>query len=210
MKQTRTFVALSLDSESARTVGSLIDGFRSRFDRVRWATVDSLHLTLAFLGDVDDVKLADVCHAIQGAAAQHDAFSLSLHGLGTFPDAGNPRVFWVGIRDGRAESIALADDLWTGFEEIGFVRESRPFTPHLTIGLRRDSRRGGGGRAHRPDEAWVEELAEEFARRADWEACVMRVDQVVAYASESSPAGPQYSVIARAPLRIECAPSGST
>ncbi len=103
---------------------------------------ENVHLTLKFLGDVDEALLADLKAALAAAAAAAAPFPLSLKGGGCFPNARAPRVIWIGLAEGAKEASALAGAVERALEPLGFAREKRPFRPHLTIGRVKDVRAG--------------------------------------------------------------------
>jgi 2'-5' RNA ligase len=105
---------------------------------VRWVGAENVHLTLKFLGDVDEALLADLKAALAAVAASAGPFALSLKGGGCFPNARAPRVIWIGLAEGAEEASALAAAVERALEPLGFVREKRPFRPHLTIGRVKD------------------------------------------------------------------------
>lgn len=130
---TRTFLALELPEVVKRALRRKIDHLGRVMPGVRWADPDGLHLTLAFLGELDDERLAAATQSASEVAAAHAPFTLRLAGLGTFGSARSPRVIWVGVEGEKASLLkvqsALADDL----EARGFPREERAFSPHLTL-----------------------------------------------------------------------------
>jgi 2'-5' RNA ligase len=141
------FVAIALDDR----IKDALAGVRAslaRHDRtVRWVTRDQMHLTLVFLGEVSDGRVAPVCEAVGRAAARSEPFEMTVGGGGCFPPGGGVRVVWVGVDEpsGRLSLLqgAVADELAAD----GFPKESRPFSPHLTLGRVRDDRTRGGLRA---------------------------------------------------------------
>ena len=103
-------------------------------DRVRWASPENVHLTLTFLGDVREEVLGDLHAALEEVCAGHAPFDVELAGLGAFPSAQRARVLWTGVGAGFEELRSLAADLDDAFAHLGFGREERPYTPHLTLG----------------------------------------------------------------------------
>jgi 2'-5' RNA ligase len=175
----RCFVAIELD-QALR--GPLVRMLREKLPRtrdVRWCTEDQLHLTLKFLGDVRDEQIPAVCESIAAAAGEIEPFALCLAGLGCFPSARNPRVFWCGVEDaarGCARWLTVADAL---FEDLGFPPEQREFHPHVTLG--RGKTAAGAGVIRRV----LEEVAAPPARE-------MKVNEVVLFESRLSPQGARY------------------
>jgi len=175
----RCFVAVELDPELRRPLVRLLREQLPRTREVRWCSEQQLHVTLRFLGDVQDDQVPAVREAMTAAAELVEPFTLSLGGLGCFPSARNPRVLWYGVEDaarGCSRWLELADPL---FEELGFPREARAFHPHVTLG--RGKSPAGGDVMRR--------VLEKVAAPTTGE---MTVRQVVLFESRLLPSGAQY------------------
>ncbi|HEX5135854.1 MAG TPA: RNA 2',3'-cyclic phosphodiesterase [Planctomycetota bacterium] len=128
----RAFLAIPLPpslSDELAGVGRSIAGLRAQ-------KAGTIHLTLRFLGDVEDPE--PVAAAATQVAARHAAFDVSLAGLGAFPDTKRPRVVWVGLGEGEGAATALARDMEDAVAGLGYPREDRPWTAHITLGRFRD------------------------------------------------------------------------
>ena len=111
---------------------------RARGLPVKWVRPEALHLTLKFLGDVDDAREAD----LRAALGQVGGGPVTLHieGFGVFPDFRRPRIVWAGIAPEPALEL-LQHRVEQVFAPLGFPTEARPFRPHLTLGrAARDAR----------------------------------------------------------------------
>jgi len=100
---------------------------------LRWVDPAGIHLTLAFLGELDDDQLAQAMLATRTAAALCAPLSYRLSALGTFGPARQPRVLWVGVSEPTGALHRLYQSLARALEQQGFPREQRPFSPHLTL-----------------------------------------------------------------------------
>ncbi len=100
---------------------------------VRWTDPRQLHLTLRFLGDVDEGTLPDLAGSLKSACAGTTAFQLGLKGIGCFPDAGNPRVIWVGVNGELEKLRRLQERIEEAAQCFGNHLENRSFQAHLTI-----------------------------------------------------------------------------
>jgi len=133
----RSFIAIELSDEARAKITELQSRLKgvSPPNTVRWTVPQNIHLTLHFLGDVPVDDLQDTARAVGAAAACCPTFSLNLSSVGCFPNIRRPRIVWVGI---SGETDALAKLHQTMGEQlhqrIGFQSESRPYSPHLTIG----------------------------------------------------------------------------
>lgn len=135
----RTFVAIELSDEIKGVLSELMDTLRSEDIRgLRLVRPEGVHLTLKFLGDIPIGKADAVADALSCVKA-HSPFELEIDGTGVFPNQRRPRVLWVGVKGDMAPLNALQEDVEDALESIGFRRESRGFSPHLTIGRIRDS-----------------------------------------------------------------------
>jgi 2'-5' RNA ligase len=108
--------------------------------RVGWAQPAKMHLTLRFLGEIDDALIAKVNESVITAANAHSSFRLTLAGTGVFPNKNRPKVLWLGINDRTNDLLRLRNDLDESLERIGFEREKRGFRPHLTIARLRETK----------------------------------------------------------------------
>jgi 2'-5' RNA ligase len=102
---------------------------------------DNFHITLKFLGGVDEGRIPDVIEALRGAAREHAPLDMDVAGLGAFPSAVRPRVLWAGVTAGQAPLGALAASVDAALAALGFPREDRAFSPHVTLGRVRQPRR---------------------------------------------------------------------
>ena len=129
----RLFVAvfppLKIREETLRTARSLLPG-----DRIRWSRPENVHLTLKFLGDVDEEKLDEVHTTLESLCADHTPFDTRTAGLGAFPSARRARILWAGVGEGSERLRSLAAHLDAALSRSGFERETRFYEPHLTLG----------------------------------------------------------------------------
>ena len=104
---------------------------------VRWIRPENVHLTLKFLGDVPEDDLDRIAKALDSLSPRHGPFEARLSGFGGFPSARRARILWAGIGEGSEPLRALARDVETSLEPLGFEREDRAYVPHLTLGRAR-------------------------------------------------------------------------
>ena len=140
MQRIRSFVAIVLPVE----VKAALDGYTQTLRGavpagvVRWVPAANIHLTLSFLGEVDEAALPAVKAALRRVAAAHPPHTLRVGGVGCFPGAAAaaaaPRVVWAGVEEGSGALAALQTDVAACLVPLGFPKERRPFSPHLTLG----------------------------------------------------------------------------
>lgn len=103
---------------------------------LKWVRPENIHLSLKFLGEVDDARAPTLVAALKQAAGGRDAprpLTLQITGFGVFPDYHRPQVLWAGVaRDPGIE--LLQHDVEQAFAPLGFPTEARPFRPHVTLG----------------------------------------------------------------------------
>ena len=131
----RVFIAIELPSVVRKSLSDHIHGLRKALPDVHasWSREESLHLTLKFLGDTPVAKIEALSQAAQRAAGTFPPFDLIIGRCGAFPSRGQPRVLWIGIDDPTGHLAGLHRTLEDECAKAGFVREERPFHPHLTI-----------------------------------------------------------------------------
>jgi 2'-5' RNA ligase len=186
----RLFLALEPSEPVRRRVAALQAELRraDARDAVRWVAGENVHLTLQFLGAVPEERVAALEAAARAAAAGAAPLALEVAGAGAFPNGRRARVVWAGVR-GEVPALArLVAALGERLAPLGHPAETRPFSPHLTLGRSRDPR-GAAGLAAALGHAG------EGAPPATW-----RVAEVVLFRSHLSARGPRYEALARLPL----------
>ena len=116
---------------------ALVGLLRDRGVRASWARPETTHLTLKFLGDVEETSLQSVIEAVGVAAACVRGFTMTPCSLGAFPSPRKPRVLWLGVEP-VDELYELQEAIESELAHLGFERERRRFHPHITLGRIRD------------------------------------------------------------------------
>jgi len=132
----RLFVAVPVPAETREACHALIEPVRTLpFGRyARWVHLDTLHVTLRFLGDTAPDRVPAVVDAVREGVGPRPAFDVRLGGAGSFPLEGRKiRALWLGIVDGATQLGSIVDDLAPPLERLGWPAEARPFRPHLTV-----------------------------------------------------------------------------
>lgn len=142
MQSLRVFCAIDLPDNVRAPAAARIGRLRAAFPHVRasWERPEKLHITLKFIGEVEPPRVNDLSQAAGRAASQVGRFELSIAGAGAFPPRGAARVLWLGVGDMSGGLKRLAAMLEDECATMGFARERRPFSPHLTIARLRDPR----------------------------------------------------------------------
>jgi RNA 2',3'-cyclic 3'-phosphodiesterase len=179
----RTFIALELPQEIKAYLGEIISGLRQKNKSVKWVQDEGLHITLKFLGSIDEGLVPSLSRELDAIAASFPAAHVSLSRLGAFPDTRRPRVVWAGLSGDTAilaDIAAIVDKMCTSF---GMEPEKRPFRAHITI-----------GRLKIPT---VVDLAQEIREKG------FTIKNLMLYKSELTPSGARYSVLHRSVLGQE-------
>src|SRR5437764_13550010 len=143
MKRLRTFIGIDLGKTVRDKAVALQDSLARAGSDVKWVEPENLHVTLLFLGEVDDRDVPAVCRAVADCCHQHDPFTMSVETVGCFGNPRRPRTVWIGVGEGTQKVVALHDALEETLLELGcYRREDRQFTPHIPLG--RVQRADGG------------------------------------------------------------------
>jgi 2'-5' RNA ligase len=130
----RMFAAVEVPEEIQQKVHAYAHELEGLFEGVKWVSPENLHLTLKFLGDVEPGQVDEIKDALDDAMSKYGPFELGFADTGFFPSEKRPRVIWVGA-DGEIEQLVdMFQTLEGNLEPLGFDREARTFSPHLTIG----------------------------------------------------------------------------
>jgi 2'-5' RNA ligase len=128
----RLFFAIELSNAVRVALDHAVAPLRAAEPELAWVRAGKLHLTMKFLGDVDDPGAERLAAAADAVAARHRPFEMTLGGVGAFPNFRRARVVWMGVEhDPRLE--LLHHDLELACGEAGFEVEGRPFRPHITL-----------------------------------------------------------------------------
>ncbi len=184
----RAFIAIDLDPFLKNNLAAFIEELRPFGGEVRWVRLPAMHLTLKFLGEINEQDVGKVADLLEKTSGNQPGFGLSLVGTGIFPPGKRaPRVLWVGIAD-NPQLARLQSDLESGLASLGFEREKREFHPHLTIGRVKNPFR-------------LENLLAEFSKSRDRSFGEMSVQKVTLFQSLLKPSGADYHVVAESKLR---------
>jgi len=181
----RLFTAIDLPPEILGRVAELITQLRPSA-RIRWSPVENLHITTKFIGHLPDERLAEVNSAL-ASLSPRQPIEIRIAGLGFFPNAKSPRVFWAGVQGGPALA-ALAqgtDRALTRFVEP----EARAYSPHLT--LARIKEPGPLAALHKKIQALAEPEFGSFV-----------ADRFYLYLSKPGPGGSVYTKLSEFPITI--------
>ena len=182
----RSFIAIEL----SETLKNELTGLQLKLKKcgadVRWIKPENIHLTLKFLGDIEEQIVENIVKTIKGTCKEFKPFSIDIKGTGLFPNPRSPRVLWVGV-NGSEDVIRFQGEIKDRMSALGFKREKRRFIPHLTLG-RFKSPQGKGP------------LLEKIELLKSSSFGIINVLTISLMQSELSPAGAQYRRLANIPL----------
>ncbi|MEJ2744276.1 MAG: RNA 2',3'-cyclic phosphodiesterase [bacterium] len=176
----RTFIAIELGDKEKKCLGLIQNKLKRELPPVRWVKPATLHLTLKFLGYVEEDRIPKIVECMNSASRGCNPFRMRLSSIGAFPNTRNPRTIWMGIREESGALKKIAAELERLLSQIGIEPEERPFSPHLTLG--RVKERGDGN--------VFDGVLSVFK---DQEAGEVRVDRISLMRSDLTPQGPIYS-----------------
>lgn len=182
----RTFIAIELPERIKKKIEQLQTPLKKTNAFVSWVKPENIHITLKFLGEVPEEKINEVSSSSGKALEGAKKFTMSLKGMGAFPDSRRPRVIWIGAGSGEKELSSMASKIEEEMEKIGFPKEDRKFSAHFTI-----------GRVKSPKN--IEKLME-LVKSSDFSTEDIEVNEVVVMRSQLHPAGAIYTPLRKIPL----------
>jgi 2'-5' RNA ligase len=188
MSRIRTFIGVDVGKPIRDRLVALQEALARAGTEVKWVEAENLHVTLLFLGEVDDRDVVDVCRVVADCTQKYAPFPMSVETVGCFPTPRRPRILWAGIGEGTQPLCALHDALERPLMDLGcYRREERKYTPHITLGRVKSERS-------------TEKLAAALAKQAGWKGGEINVRELLVMGSELTPKGPVYTVLSRAKL----------
>lgn len=188
----RTFIAIELPQKIINSLAAIQNRLKNTQGDVKWVSPENIHLTLKFLGEVDDKKIEKIIQVLEDTAKDNNSFFIRLSDLGAFPKINFPRVIWVGIDRGDNETKGIVISLEEKLQKLGIPKEKRPFSSHITIGRVRS----GLNR-----EKLVKELNILQEKNLLQENLEFLTAKVTLFKSTLTPKGPIYEILKEASLK---------
>lgn len=178
----RCFIGIPLSEEYQQALGQISETWRNHFNsKMTWTKKGNWHITLYFLGDVQEDLLLKIQHNL--ANISMTSFGLQAGGAGFFPSEKRPRVVWTGLQKGQKECSLLADKVNNALQPLGFAEQEKEFRPHLTLARIKQLRKDN----------WSEFL--HYLNSFSWPE--IEINSFVLWQSILKPQGPIYKVIDR-------------
>jgi len=187
----RTFLAIDITPEIRERLSAFMERSRASLAGARWVRPEGMHITLKFLGEIQTDQKEQIERALPGVKSQ--PFQIAIRGLGFFPNARSPRVFWAGIEAGDALS-RLADAIDETLAPLGFEKEKQAYKPHLTLARFNPDTKSSSLAASAKSQ--LGGTPPEFG--------TMTANELFLYQSKLSPLGPTYTKLTR--FALEGAP----
>lgn len=127
----RLFVAIGLSPDFLRKLDELQSQFKPFAREAKWVKPQGIHLTLKFLGYVDQSQIPEIIDQLSKVSEGATALNLTASGCGFFPNPRRPSVLWVGVQSPGL--MELQQGVEEAMNRLGFEKESRAFSPHLTL-----------------------------------------------------------------------------
>lgn len=184
----RTFIAIEIPDEIKREMAKPQEQLKRSGVEAGWTRPEGIHLTLKFLGEVEESRIPEIMAALTNAARNTGGFRIEIAGAGAFPNPKNARVAWLGITGDGDKLAALQAAVEGAMTGLGMERDDRHFTPHLTLGRIKYIR---------SRDAWLAALNE----IKDIRLTGFEVDHISLMKSELKPSGAVYTEIGRVELK---------
>lgn len=184
----RCFLAIALSSEVKERIRLYLNQLDNVTEKIRWVRPANLHLTLKFLGEVPAQKVDQIIIRLIDHPPQVSPFRINITGFGAFPNRRKPRVLWLGIESIPHEPLyKLQKHIENELEPIGFKKEKRRFSPHLTLARIKYEQNF--------DALWA------FVDEQAFSQITFDVEEYLLIRSLLTPDGAQYRTIQKYPLR---------
>ncbi len=185
--EVRSFVSIDLDSPQILSqVEAVTSSLLNIGGDLKPVERENIHVTLKFLGSVNSDKLEQVKTAL--GQVQFKPFSLEVKGAGAFPSTNRINVIWIGLGEGWTHVEHIYEQSEKLLSDIGFPKESREFSPHVTIARVKSARRR-------------DEIAKFLRELTEKSFGAFNVETVRLKESVLFPAGPKYSTLYEVPAQ---------
>jgi len=183
----RAFIAIEVPKDVKENIGGIIEKMKKFDAKVKWVKPENLHVTLKFLGEVQERYIGNLASLTEDALKGKSSFEVHFGGTGSFPGGKNPRVIWIGTSKGWEREKELAESIDEKLSKAGYEKEEREFSSHMTIGRVKERRN-------------IEALLKALDEEKDKEFGSTIVDHVNIMKSTLTTKGPIYEVIKKIDL----------
>jgi len=186
MASVRTFIAFDTPLSLKEEIGKIQSILKETRADVRWETDNKFHVTIKFLGDVDENILPTILTTVKNVTERYHPFSIIYQTVGAFPNKNRPRVLWVGCTNTDRQLLDMKNELDEALKPYGFEIEERQFHPHVTL-----------GRVKSP--SGIKNLIQTL-ENVTFEPRQVSISNILVVKSILKPSGSEYSTLASIPL----------
>ena len=184
----RIFIAIPLPDNIQKQVSFLQDRLRKSKADIKWVNPDNIHITLKFLGDIDNKIIEIMTQNLRKKIKSYFSFDVFISNMGAFPSPLCPQIIWAGIHEARCACVLLQKEVELCAEKSGIKKEIRAFFPHLTLGRVRSQKN-------------KQELIRILEEEKDFSITTkIPVKKIVLFSSLLTRQGPIYSSLEEFPL----------
>ncbi len=180
----RAFLAIEIPGEVISFLSDLTTALKATRAHVRWVRPEGIHLTLKFLGAIQTDLIPTLDRRLGPVFSESAPTRLEVRGLGCFPHLRRPRIIWAGLEDRAGLLVPLVGLLEDHLADLGFKKERRPFSPHLTLGRVKPGKN-------------ISDLVEEVRNRMDVVGPSFTADRAILFRSILKPSGAEYVQLRR-------------
>jgi len=184
----RCFIAIDIDEKTKTALRNVQCQLKDKAQAqgikkndIKWVKPENIHLTLKFLGDVPAEKTVELCKVVEAVANQHHGFDIAIESVGSFGGR-SARVLWIGASQGSDKLFELQQDMEEQLDKLGWPKETRQFSSHLTLCRIRNLKAG----------AKLNKIIENYK---DFKAGLVSIDKLYVYQSQLTQTGPVYTVL---------------
>lgn len=191
MNLLRAFIAIELPQSLQDAIGKQTARLHQTLgdNIIRWVPPQNMHLTLKFIGNIANIHLDFLKQLLTRTTESHPQFDMQIGGIGPYPNSKRPRILWAGIH-APADLASLQRNIEVGASRLGYEKEKRPFSPHLTIGRVRQN----------IDAADLKKIRSALDGIQIGSIGSARIDSIHLYKSELRSSGSVYTKLFSAPL----------
>ncbi len=187
----RVFTALDLSQSVTSNILDYQKNLEQHFPPIlRWIKADQLHITLKFVGELQENHLHPLQNKMRGIFSEVEKFQLQLQGSGIFPSARNPRILWVGIQPSQ-KLLEVVNKNESVFQTFGYPTEKRPFQAHITIARFKEDY---------PQKEWTQFQLLWKTQKNDFQT-QQNIDHLTLYQSTLTRQGPIYKILTKVDFR---------
>jgi 2'-5' RNA ligase len=184
----RLFIAIELGDNEKKRLETVQRTLAEKLPMFRWIKPASIHLTLKFLGNQQDIMVPRLKDVVSDVAGRFDPFSARLEGLGAFPSPRRPRIIWCGVHENGAVLPKIAEAVESRCTELRIPPEDRAYTPHLTLARAKKDQR-------------IPDIRTILESSANERFCALSVRELSLMESTLTHRGAIYTVLHRVPFQ---------